>query len=373
MNGLGVELLVYIYLAVCFAMIFFNIGTIIFSNRREKVNKKRSELYTSMIREELARIRDGKEMERHHLNYMKRRLHFQENLLVFVQVMIDLFEKFPDETRIYLDRLSGAMDVLIKHYKKHNDPIRYAFFLYSLRVFQQMSGVTPPKVEEILLDALRETNTYCRENALQAIYKSGETKLVIRAMEVIDAGHINHNKKLLCDGLLTFTGNQDELMDGLWKEFETFHVDMQLVILDYTRFCAPSHREQLLAILKDETRSPELRFSCIRYFAKYPDKDVYPLLLEMAENTDNLRWEYPAIACTALASYPGDKTIETLKRALHVKNWYVRYNAAESLSRLGVGYVDLIEIIDGKDRYAREILQFQLDMKYNRQKGVDVR
>lgn len=370
---MGVELLVYIYLAVCLAMILFNIGTIIFSKRRDKVNRKRSEQYASMIREEFARIRDNKEMEPRHFKYMKRSLLFQEHLLVFIQVVTDLFAESPDETRIYLNRLSGALDSLIDHYKNHNDPIRYAFFLYSLRVFQQMSGATPPRVAEVLLGALREPNTYCRENALQAIYRSGETKLVIRALEIIDSERINHNKKLLSDGLLTFTGSKDELIDQLWSVFETFHPAMQVVILDYIRFCSPGHRDRLLSILKDEKRSPELRFSCIRYFGKYPDEGAYPILLEMAGDLGNLRWEYPAIACTALAGYPGERTLETLKRALHVANWYVRYNAAESLAKLNVGYVDLIEVIDGNDRYAREILQFQLDMKYNQKKEADAR
>ena len=48
---MGVELLVYIYLAVCLAMIFFNIATIIISKRREKANEKRRALYTSIIRQ----------------------------------------------------------------------------------------------------------------------------------------------------------------------------------------------------------------------------------------------------------------------------------------------------------------------------------
>ena len=60
-NGLGVELLVYIYLAVCLSMIFFNIGTIIVSKRRDKINKKRADRYDGLIRKELERIREGTE------------------------------------------------------------------------------------------------------------------------------------------------------------------------------------------------------------------------------------------------------------------------------------------------------------------------
>ena len=63
MNVLGVEVLVYIYLAVCLAMILFNIGTIIFAKRRDRINEKRKDRYTSMLRKELTGIREGKETE----------------------------------------------------------------------------------------------------------------------------------------------------------------------------------------------------------------------------------------------------------------------------------------------------------------------
>jgi hypothetical protein len=367
-NGLGVEILVYIYLAVCLAMILFNIGTIIFAKQRDRLNEKRRDMYERMIEDEIGKIRKDEQIDRSSIAFFRRKLRHPEHLLVFVQVMTQEYARSPEEIRIFLDRLSAVLGSLTTNYERHNDPIRYAFFLYSIKTFGEMSGVTPPDVAAILLRALRVPNTYCRENALQAIYCTGRTDLVIRALQVLDSEHIAHNKKLISDGLLSFRGSKDELMDRLWDVFETFDVSMQTVILDFIRFCAPGHRERLLDILKDENRSPELRFSCIRYFAKYPDPDAYPVLKEMAYDFGNRRWEFPAIACTALASYPGDETVETLKRALHVANWYVRYNAAESLARLGVGYMDLIEVIDGNDRYAREILQFQLDMQYNQRK-----
>ena len=367
---MGVEVLVYIYLAVCLAMILFNIWTIIHSRRREKINERLTKEYTDRIQKELEKIRRGEEMGKKHISLMKRRLRRQEHLLVFTQVMIELYGESPDEIRQYLDRLFPALDKLTPHYEKQSDPIRYAFFLYSLKVFGKMSGVTPPKVEETLMRAVRAPNTYCRENALQAIYATGETRLVIRALQILDSGSIFHNHKLLSDGLLSFKGDKTKLIDDLWDVFESFHPGMQTVILDYIRFCAPGHQERILSLLKDKKRDPELRFSCLRYFGKYPYEAAYPVLLELAGDLNNLRWEYPAIACSSLASYPGEKTVEVLKRAVHSDNWFVRYNAADSLLRLKNDYTDLIDIIDGKDRYAREILQFQLDMQYNREKGA---
>jgi len=367
-NDLGVELLIYIYLAVCLAMILFNIGTIIFAKHRERVNEKRGREFRILIQNELDKAQRGEKMSRRQLSRLKLRLRNPEQLLVFIQVLLSRYEQDPDSTRLFIRSVSDVLIELAPHYEHNRDPIRYAFYLYILKELGIMGGVTQPEAGQILLKALRVPNTYCRENALQAIYLSGNTGLVLLALEILDSEHIAHNRKLLSDGLLTFTGDKEELIDTLWDHFESFELNMQVVILDYIRFGSSGHRDQMFAILTDETRSAELRFSCIRYFGKYPDREAYPVLLEMASDLGNLRWEYPAIACTALASYPGETTVNTLKRALHVANWYVRYNAADSLAKLGVGYMDLIEIIDGNDRYAREILQFQLDMQYNQRK-----
>ena len=78
------------------------------------------------------------------------------------------------------------------------------------------------------------------------------------------------------------------------------------------------------------------------------------------------RNEYCLISLTALRNYPGKETTELLKKNLRSTNWYIRYNAAESLSVLGVEYAELVEIFDGKDSYARDIMQFQFDRRHAR-------
>lgn len=63
--------------------------------------------------------------------------------------------------------------------------------------------------------------------------------------------------------------------------------------------------------------------------------------------------------------------MQVLKRLLSSRNWYVRLNAAKSLEDLGLGYVELIDIFEGGDRYASEILRYCMDMKKAREKGVN--
>lgn len=70
------------------------------------------------------------------------------------------------------------------------------------------------------------------------------------------------------------------------------------------------------------------------------------------ETADNR--EYAAISATSIAAYPSEETENLLKKKLSSRNWYVRYNSAESLSKLGLDYTQLIDVFKGNDRYAGE-------------------
>ena len=48
---------------------------------------------------------------------------------------------------------------------------------------------------------------------------------------------------------------------------------------------------------------------------------------------------------------------------MHSPNWYVRYNSATSLEKLGFDYEDLLGGAAGSDRYAREMLTYRLETR----------
>lgn len=135
-------------------------------------------------------------------------------------------------------------------------------------------------------------------------------------------------------------------------------------------------------ILRDPARNKELRFSAIRYFGRYPDEGARQLLLDFVRDRDPLRWEYAAISASALARYPGQEVVDALLRAMHSPNWYVRYNASTSLEAHGLTYEEMLEVLAGDDRYAREMLSYRLESRRleeqaaaaaaERQKGVAV-
>ena len=74
-----------------------------------------------------------------------------------------------------------------------------------------------------------------------------------------------------------------------------------------------------------------------------------------------MKWEWAAAAATALAAYEGEAVVEVLMTAVHSTNWYVRYNASESLQAHHLEYSDLLAVVGGQDRYAREMVMYRLN------------
>ena len=214
-----------------------------------------------------------------------------------------------------------------------------------------------------MLELLRSVNVYCRENTLKAIYSIRRSEIVVSALKVIDKNLSFHHPKLICDGLLNFKGDKENLKEMLFESFNAYSTGMQLNILNYFRFGNIRCDKEMLELLTSEKANNELRFSAIRYFEKFPNDGAGSVIQAIAENMEGRTWEYQAIASSALKSYPGDVTFRILVKNLSSSNWHIRQNSAISLEKLGYTYHDLISVFDGNDRYAREIMRYRLDRR----------
>lgn len=356
-----VQILIYVYLGICAGMILFNIATALLSRRREHrsfLDGIRLELTVS---QELDRLAETGAVSERHLRFMERRLRRVNGMAAFDAALERLCVRRPELTRSYLTALNGVTITLAEDYCRR-DEIEAAYFPYIIKKYQLLGGADDAPLKEVLLKLLNEPSIYCRENAMQALYTSGDAQIIVRALRIIDASSLYYNTKLLADGLLNFNGDKTQLAEALWAAFEDFKVWMQVTILNYFRFSSGAHCERVLALLNDGARDDELRFSCLRYLGRYPYPPAYADLLRYATPSENARWEYAAIASSVLASYPGAETAVVLKRNLYHPNWYIRFNASKSLEQLGFGYRDLIDVIEGNDRYASEILRYRFDM-----------
>lgn len=354
--------MVYIYLAICGAMIIFNIVSAILTKASDKKLYTMDKGFNEYITNELRNFEKNGEVNEENKAYLVKKLNRISNMRAFDLVLDGENLKNPELVKNYLNKLDTVFIELTIRYSQ-KESMKGAFLAYILTKYNVLQGKPYYPMMDMLYSLLIDQSIYCRENALQAIYSTGDTISVLRALKILDNSNRTHHPKLITDGLVNFQGNVEELNNSLWEALDRFTLPMQITILNYFRFSTGNYCEKFFDLMTDESRNPEIRFTCIRYFGRYRYDMAFPYLLKFADCTSDLRIEYSIIASTALATYPFPESIERLKANLYSSNWYVRFNSSMSLEKYGLTYLDLIDVIQGHDRYASEILRYRFDVR----------
>lgn len=356
---MSVELMIYIYLFVCFSMIVFNIVTSFVLKKRERTTMRVSESFATEVEAQIEMIKNGGHCNAEHKKYLCKKLKRIGNMAAFDKMLETEYINNSEEVKRYLCEIVDVFIGLCRSYAG-KDRIEAAYFPYIIKKYRIIALQKSDFIIDALFDLLDEPSIYCRENAMQALYTTGDSECVIKALKKIDNSAMFYHGKLISDGLLNFAGSAAELTDKIVERFESFSVNMRVNLFNFIRFYTDDYREFAYSLLCDEKNDDEIRYSAVRYMGKYRYDKAYDLLCKLSKNNNSDKWQYSAIASTALALYPGDETIEILKNNLYSSNWYIRFNSAESLERLGLTYVELIDILDGNDRYAAEILRYKI-------------
>lgn len=368
-NEMKIEIMIYTYIAICVSMILYNIIYVFILKHRERALISDSKKMGAIVSEQIEVLKNGGEISEKHKKYLFRELDKTSGITAFDKALEGVFAKEPKFCEKYLVDTFSVFETLTHRYIS-KDTIKIAYFPYILHKYNILKHHEGERLTSALFDLLRSVNVYCRENTLKALYSMQRPDIVRRALKVIDTNLSFHHPKLISDGLMFYKGDKEELKKTLLTYFKDYSVQMRVNILNYFRFSGIKCDDKMLEILKNEKENREIRFSAIRYFEKFPSGDAQPVILNLAENLENRTWEYQAIATSALKSYPGDTTFRILVKNLSSSNWHVRQNSAISCEKLGYTYQDLINIFDGNDRYAREIIRYRLDRRNAEKEAV---
>ncbi len=355
-------MLIYIYIFICVSLIVFNgCYAVIIKMVDRRINKNTYNYHNDILKQ-IENIQRGAGVLDSHKKLLYKKLKSVSNLTSFDKSLEEIYKTYPSETEKYLLGIYSVFMYLSGEYKK-KDSIKTAYLPYVISKYNLISTKKSAFIIDAVLDLLYAKNVYCRENALKAIYNMGDALYVIKALKIIDSQNCFHHPKLICDGLMTFNGDKEALASLLWENFESFSYEMQVNILNFIRFSGIRNDEKLLALLTDKGQDKEIRLSAIRYFEKFYFPDAMEILHSFAKNENEMDWEYQAISSSALKTYPCKATEQILKSNLSSSNWYVRYNSSESCERLNLSYSDLIDVFNGNDRYAREMVKYRFDRK----------
>lgn len=356
-----IEVLIYVYIAICLCVLAFSSSYILVDKgQKTRLTRKSRELEDKVFKQ-AERLKNGQEVEEAHKNMLFGRLIFLRSLEAFHSSLMLFKERDEKLLEEYLRQIRPVFSKLAGIYMRRDD-IDRAYFAYLAEQYRLCLPKGSDSLTRFILELASSHSVYCRENALRALYASGNTTLVVSAYEQMNRLGIHHHIKLVVDGLARFQGDRQELAERLWGYSGELDDEWRLAVMQFIRMVSDQFCGEFFAMLTDEMINRELRFEAIRYFRKYFYKPAGNVLINFVSYSEVLDWEYAALAASALGNYPGPQTILALKQALASRNWYIRFNAAETLvDTLKVPYLELADIYNGEDRYAREILDYMMD------------
>lgn len=361
------ELVLYFYGAVCASMILFNLIYSLVLRRSLPRLARREARLQQQVQTHLTHLAAQGKLTRQDLVQLGRALRRVRNLIAFDRLLPRFFQDRQEELTVYLQQLTPVILYLAARYKKR-ETMQAACFAHFLAHCWPAHQQAVDSLQQQMLEYMALDNLYCRLNALKALCRFGSPDRLLQALQIQDDGKILTHDKLLTENLLAYQGDHHQLIAGLWQRLDRFSPHTQLAVLNYIRFQAGQWPEQMLAVMTQPRWPKESRLAAIRYFGRCEYLPALEHLLAFVRDLDPDRWEYATVAAASLARYRQPRVVKALKQALHSSSWYIRAAAARSLEEQQVDYQQLLDILSGSDRYAREMITYHLEARRLRER-----
>ncbi len=359
---LTIDLIIYGYLLVCVLLVLFNVFYIFYSQALKNAIAKHAIEWERAIKDELTHIDDGVSGE--HLSLIQKKIVNTNAFLGYSRAVEGILgssdEKVRTGMRKYLDGCESQYHRIARIYSRR-DTMDKAFAAYFISMTTRCYKEEESPIYRIMMDYAEDSSVYCRENLLKAFYAFGNCQALFNFMVMQKDLGFTHHKKLLSDGLMTFKGDKEKLAELLWDNRSRFSVNTQLAIIAFITGIQADYRESVFAELERDDHDEETAIAYIRYFRRHKYEPAGERLREIMESDADTNIKI--VVASVLSAYPCRESIDVLKKSLGSSNWYVRFNSANSLLDIGLSKEDEKSILDGKDRYARDMLIYAMEKR----------
>lgn len=334
--------IIYWYLAIVVLLAIFNLSYSLYEKIVERNKKRNYKKYKEIIDEEIKNKTDN-------FDYFKKKLTNVHSLEVYDSIIWELNK---NETQKYLKSNDKLYSYLATKYMK-KDPIKKAYFAFVIKNYYENANKTSGPIIDFIFKSILDNSIYLRENSMLFLYNNASSELVVNALKNMSDKDLFYSHTLLTDDLLKFKGKPSELKELLLDEFNKFNESYQIAIINYFRFSSNNSKysKRIFELLTSHEYSNEVEFSLIRYFGKHKYEEAIEYLKKYFNNKSDNDVEYRIVSAYSLGNYEREDVIDTLIKALKDSNYYVRKNAAVSLSNMS--NIDINKIKD--DKYAYEM------------------
>ena len=164
-----IEVILYIYGAVCASMIVFNVVyNLVLKTSQPRLDKRVRDM-EERVGEQLERIRRGEPVEEAHLERLGRKLSRVKNLMAFDRVLSPIAQDgYDSDGRQYLIQIQPVILYLAVLYQKREN-IQAAYFSYILSRYMLQSHMPIQALQDVLLGYVqKDKDVYKRQHQIRA-------------------------------------------------------------------------------------------------------------------------------------------------------------------------------------------------------------
>lgn len=344
------NIIIEIYLIVCGLLLLFDIAFLILKNHRNQELYPKNQELVEKLREEIRLRRETGGFSQGFEGDLRAKLGRIRNLITLMDVL--------SGDRAAAAWFRPAVFAQIEEYQKKND-YEQAYYAYVISTFDYEGAPVSPEFAGKFVGFLDSKSLYTFANALDAIYRFGETNLLLAALDKVDERQGFYHQKLLTDGLLASRADFPELNAALVRQFDRYTPFLQECLLNYFRMNGHDVSGLCLRLIRrGEGAGTEVRYAAMRYFSKYPSDQSRALFLEVLRQEDS-PWMEQMLAIQALESCGEADVREAVAGKVTSPNWYVRTNAIAYLHHWGLTKDQISGILQLRDNYADDALLYQ--------------
>ncbi|MCX7694217.1 MAG: HEAT repeat domain-containing protein [Caloramator sp.] len=124
--------------------------------------------------------------------------------------------------------------------------------------------------------------------------------------------------------------------------------------------------DEIAIFLADENK--EKKIAALKALGNMGDNRYVAQIIELLKDES---WEVRAITAKVLGQIQDNRALIPLVKALSDREWYVRYNAANSLISIEGGIQLVYDVLEGEDRFAKDIVVSVLETSYGWDKVLE--
>lgn len=328
----------------------------------DKYKNKKKQKYQDDIAtylDEIVSSLDEKEPEQIEISKLSDYVKHKIKREVVEERMLLYFENFKGSISKKLTKLSEDIGLVDYEIEKLNNKDFHKVAL----ALKHLGDIRSKKAIDKLLELLDVEHVEVKYNVLMALSKIGDEEAFIEVFKRL-SNTIPLSERSLVEIADSFEG------DKIYVYRNLIYIEDEFISSIFIK-SAGNYKDTILAdeiALYLAIENKEKKIAAMKALGNMGDnRYVGPIITLLSDEA----WEVRAIAAKVLGQLQSEKALIPLAEALSDREWYVRYNAANSLISIEGGIDIVYDILDGQDRFAKDIIVSVLETSYGWDKVLD--